>query len=138
MTNHTTLPASHILRRAFGIEEVALLNDGKPAPWAKAKEIAGACTHGGHTDWRLPTVEEAFLIPDRTKFDPAINTAFFPFLAGPFLAGGGWIWTSTVDASDPESFAWFVFLSYGYSDLYRQDSEGLVLAVRGSGVSPGQ
>lgn len=74
--------------------------------------------------WRLPTVEEAFFIPDRSKY-PALPKEFFPD-----FAQYEWIWTSTVDAEDPAGFAWDVSLYDGYSDRYRQTFRSPVRAVR--------
>ncbi len=87
----------------------------------------------GVTDWRLPTVEELFLLADRTRFDPAIDTDAFP------TCKSDWYWTSTDDASeekDEESgnseFAWVVGFSYGYSYYGHRDNGYRVRAVRGA------
>jgi len=74
--------------------------------------------------WRLPTVEEAMFIPDRSKY-PALPKEFFPD-----FAGYEWIWTSTVDAEDPSVFAWLVLLSGGYVGRYLQSAHYRVRAVR--------
>lgn len=74
--------------------------------------------------WRLPTVEEAFFIPDRANY-PALPKEFFPD-----FEGYEWIWTSTVDAEDPSDCAWYVYLGDGYSYRYRQTSRYQVRAVR--------
>lgn len=75
-------------------------------------------------DWRLPTVEEAFFIPDRANY-PALPKEYFPD-----FEGWEWIWTSTVDAEDPSGCAWYVGLSYGGSFRLRQADHGHVRAVR--------
>jgi hypothetical protein len=92
--------------------------------WKAAGEYVKTLTVAGFTDWRLPTVEELFCLADRTKFDPAIDKAFFP------QCDGGWYWSSTVDASSPGDYAWFVDFSDGYSLYYDQSHKGLVRAVR--------
>jgi hypothetical protein len=93
--------------------------------WKKALEYPKAgLALGGFTDWRLPTVEELFCLADRTKFNPAIDTAFFP------KCKGGWYWSSTVDASSPGVYAWGVHFYDGYASFHHQDYGGLVRAVR--------
>ncbi len=70
--------------------------------WAAALDING-------WSWRLPTDEEEFLLPDRSRKDyPALDTSFFPD------CDGEWLWTGTEYARDPGSAgcAWFVSL-YG-------------------------
>ena len=92
--------------------------------WKQACEHPKSLSVAGFSDWRLPTVEELFALADRTKFEPAIDTAFFP------KCEGGWYWNSTVDASSPGVYAWLVNFGYGDSSSSRQDYEGLVRAVR--------
>ena len=50
--------------------------------WAEGLDING-------WSWRLPTVEEAFLICDRTRADNVLPPEHFPDCTGE------WIWTST-------------------------------------------
>ncbi|HJS35398.1 MAG TPA: DUF1566 domain-containing protein [Pseudoxanthomonas sp.] len=78
----------------------------------------------GHTDWRLATVEELFLLADRTKYRPAIDTGAFPDTKS------DWYWTSTIHASG-SSYAWIVNFSDGYAYDFRRDgSSAFVRAVR--------
>ena len=87
---------------------------------------------GGFTDWRLPEVEELFLLADRTRCNPAIDTEFFP------ACKSDWYWTATDDASEEKSeetghsdYAWIVYFSGGYSGLDGRDGHDRVRAVRG-------
>ncbi|WP_189403006.1 Lcl C-terminal domain-containing protein [Arenicella chitinivorans] len=61
--------------------------------WQKAKPSTPlsfpaalqACTNlelGGHRDWRLPEVKELLSIVDFKRYDPAINTLYFPSTSG--------------------------------------------------------
>lgn len=93
---------------ATGHEVVKIEHDSFAAPiyvtahvspngmmWGQAKEWAAGLTLNGWK-WRLPTVEEAFLIVDRSRTDiPALDPEFFPG------NNGDWIWTETADAQPP-------------------------------------
>lgn len=95
--------------------------------WTDAKKWAEAHMIGNHS-CRLPTVEEAFFIPDRSKY-PAFDREVFIGAD----ENWPWIWTSTPDAEDPESpsgDAWLVYLGLGDSARSYQYFEGQVLAVR--------
>jgi hypothetical protein len=96
-----------------------------------AEKLAADCDLGGVTDWRLPTVEELFLICDRTKLSPAIDTDAFPG------TNSDWYWSSTRAAWDPASAAWIVSLANGGAGHGRRNDTAFVRAVR-SGVPSGQ
>lgn len=102
------------------------VKETKPLTWKKAQTAVAKFDVAGFTDWRLPTVEELFLLADRTKYSPAIDTAFFPDCKSE------WYWTSTLAASSPGVFAWSVNFGGGYADWYSQDDNYLVRAVRAS------
>lgn len=89
------------------------------AKWAESLDLCG-------WSWRLPTVEEAFMIPDRSRY-PAIDSAWFTDF-DPLRYE--WIWTGTPDAETPAGYAWFVDLGYGGSGRYYQGLRYLVRAVR--------
>lgn len=91
--------------------------------WKTAAKKAEAHNAYGW-QWRLPTVEEAFFIPDRAKY-PALPKEFFPD-----FEGYEWIWTSTVDAEDPSDFAWLVNLAFGLVSRGYQSGRYQVRAVR--------
>lgn len=96
----------------------------KELTWKQAKKWAEKLDTYGWS-WRLPTVEEAFLLCDRTRRErPMVDPAYFPD------CDGEWIWTETEDLTAPAGFAWYVGLYYGGSDCVRQDGHGRVRAVR--------
>ena len=93
--------------------------------WKDAQKAAAACTLGGFSDWRLPTVQELLSIVDYERTEPAIDPVF--------ECEDSWYWTSTPLASSPSDCSWIVDFSYGGSHWYYQGNEGFVRAVR-----PGQ
>lgn len=107
---------------------VTALHAPKQMTWEEAKVWAETLNLFGWS-WRLPTVEEAFFIADRSKH-PATPKEFFPD-----LEQYEWMWTGTVDAEDllvdaAPGYAWNVNLCYGLSNRDRQDAHFLVRAVR--------
>jgi len=61
--------------------------------------------------WRLPSVEEAFFISDRTRSEVGLDPNFFPD-ADSYEP----TWTADVDSTSPSGFAWSVNLGVGYCD----------------------
>jgi hypothetical protein len=49
-----------------------------PQTWAQALAAAAASTHGGFTDWRLPSRSELASLVEQRCHSPAINLAVFP------------------------------------------------------------
>lgn len=96
----------------------------EPMTWAQAKAWAEKLDINGWS-WRLPTVEEAFMLPDRSRAEyPAVDTSFFPD------CDGEWIWTATEDAQPPSGYAWSVLLGYGHSSRDGVANRYRVRAVR--------
>ena len=93
----------------------------------EAVEYVKTLETGGFKDWRLPSVEELFLLADRSRFSPAINTDFFPGCKS------DWYWTGTLYASSPGAYAWYVGFNNGGAFWIYQGSSGFVRACR-----PGQ
>jgi hypothetical protein len=84
------------------------------------------------SDWRGATAEEAFLMADRTRFDPAVDPEEYPFIES------DWYWTSTIDPESPSDYAFNVYFYNGTALLGLQDYQGRVLAVRSVVASAGQ
>jgi hypothetical protein len=125
------LPAGATDHKAVRIEHSMLVlplivtahHAPKEMTWKAAKKWAESLDINGWS-WRLPTVEEAMFIPDRSKY-PAIDVSFFPD-----FDGYEWIWTSTVDAEDPSDYAWIVYLRNGGVSRGLQTHRYAVRAVR--------
>lgn len=95
----------------------------KRLPWQQAKAWAEKLDINDWS-WRLPTVEEAFLLCDRSRAEgPAVPTEFFPD------CDGEWIWTGTEVASNSGA-AWLVTLGYGFSGWLNRSDDYRVRAVR--------
>jgi hypothetical protein len=99
------------------------LSSGKVTQY-DAERICADCSVGGHQDWRLPDVEELFLLADRSRRLPSIDTLYFPD------THSDWYWTSTIAAGAPRA-AWFVDFNVGLSLYGDRDYEyAFVRAVR--------
>jgi hypothetical protein len=97
---------------------------GKQYTHAKAEKHVKGLKLLGEKDWRLPTVEELFLLADRSKRMPAIDTTFFPDCES------SWYWTSTPAAWDPAVAAWVVGFLNCSANYSLRDSASSVRAVR--------
>ena len=86
----------------------------------------------GHTNWRVPEIEELQTLVKFTASNPAIDADLFPGTKS------DWYWTNTAYAPSPTDVAWFVSFSFGYSVSGGRDySFGFVRGVR-SVASSGQ
>jgi len=96
----------------------------KDKPHKQAEAAVKKIDTAGHKDWRLPAVEELFLLADRTRKSPAIDTDAFPDTAN------DWYWTSTDSQWAPGASAWVVGFSLGDADYSHRYNHACVRAVR--------
>jgi hypothetical protein len=94
------------------------------ATWVHAISYCEALSLGGHTDWRLPNVSALESLVDFSRFNPSINTSFFPGTVG------NWYWSSSSYVGNT-STAWFVNFSNGYVDYNVKTNGVFVRCVRG-------
>ena len=104
--------------------------------WQSAANYCGQ-EYAGSYGWRLPTPKELLSIVDNGKFDPAINTDYFPGTPDE------WFWTSADFASTADSDlnkAWFVRFDKGFlSHKSKTESEKMhVRCVRGTTLPDGE
>jgi hypothetical protein len=84
----------------------------------------------GANDWRLPTRKELLSILDNSRFDPAIDSHYFP------NALSAHYWSSS-PYSEKEDFAWEVYFKYGEADTNKKNESNRARLVRGRTVTFG-
>ena len=80
-------------------------DDGVRRNWYEAKEYAKAITLAGHSNWRLPTIEELTGIIDYKLWNPAC--------ASLFTCRSNSYWSGSTFAAHPD-YAWYVGFGNGY------------------------
>jgi len=85
--------------------------------WQEAIEYCESLELGGYSDWRLPNINELKTIMDRSRYNPAIVSAFEHTSSGIY-------WSSTTNENRHEE-AWYVLFEgggvdngYKFNDLY--------------------
>lgn len=97
-------------------------DDGQTRNWDAANQYCDDLVLGGHSDWRLPAMEELQTLIDFSRHQPAIDPIFF--------CRSGKYWSSSSVASYTEA-AWFVDFSYGYLDWLTKPLAYYARCVRG-------
>ncbi len=104
--------------------------------WQSAANYCGQ-EYAGSYGWRLPTPKELLSIVDNGKFDPSVDTDYFPGTTDE------WFWTSADFAStetSDQNQAWFVRFDRGFlSHKAKTESEKMhVRCVRGTTLPDGE
>jgi hypothetical protein len=93
-------------------------DDGVLRDWADAKKYCKDLILGGHSDWRLPRVDELETIADFSRVSPAID---------PVFEGRSCNYWSSSTAVDSPDYAWVVGFSggnvYAYNKTYSHDDD---------------
>ncbi|MEK7846656.1 MAG: DUF1566 domain-containing protein, partial [Nitrospinota bacterium] len=92
--------------------------------WESAITYCEGLSLGSYTDWRLPNIKELKSIVDNTKYNPSIDTTYFP------NTNSSIYWSSTTVA-DLTSYAWGVDFYDGYVYYDFKSYNGYVRCVRG-------
>lgn len=98
---------------------------GKEFTFDKAQKACAELRTGGHSDWRLPTIQELLTLVDYTRSEPAIDKEFFPNCQSRYYR------TSTPYAP-LSGCAWGVGFDHGDSGGLPHGNDYLVRAVRAS------
>ncbi len=97
-------------------------------------KLNGGSGFAGHTDWRLPTVDELQNLVDHATFDPAINAAFNKACTATCTVATcsctvrDDYWTTTPVADIPTNSAWIVNFNRGIVEA--RDDTTIALYVR--------
>ncbi|HSA33393.1 MAG TPA: DUF1566 domain-containing protein [bacterium] len=94
---------------------------GGPVNWQNALSHCENSDYAGHTDWRLPNINELRTLVDRELFSPA--SAF------PDMPAEGWFWSSSSHAS-LTNYAWGVGIDTGGVFNSSKGADGLACCVR--------
>ncbi len=78
----------------------------------------------GAKDWRMPTIKELENIVSQDRYDPAIDTAYFPNTNSSFY------WSGSPRAYNSD-YAWYVYFYSGLSYNYSKSDDLYVRLVRG-------
>jgi hypothetical protein len=68
-------------------------DDNTTRQWESAITYCEGLSLGSYTDWRLPNIKELESITDDTKYNPVIDTTYFP------NTNSFYYWSSTTDAN---------------------------------------
>ena len=99
-------------------------NGGRYTNWERANKYCDGLVLAGKTDWRLPNLIELQSLVDYSRFNPAINLAYFP------NTNPSNYWTITKYVGN-DHFVWYVNFYNGHVSTFDKISDYCVRCVRG-------
>jgi len=121
--NSLSVPANLLSKKSLQWQDDESVTSNSLA-WQEAIDYCDSLTLDGHSDWRLPTINELLSITDDTKYDPAI-------IDGLQYATSGVYWSSSPCVSGT-SDAWNVCFEDGNDGCVYKSFTYLVRCVRDS------
>ena len=97
--------------------------------WDQANALTGTVTFAGQSDWRVPNIRELQTIVDRSRYDPAVDTATFPETPWSYF------WSASASAY-PTPTAWLLDFQYG-GTINQYTSSGFAVRLVRSGQALG-
>jgi len=95
--------------------------------WADAVSSCNDLSYAGYSDWRLPTPQELLTIVDNSRYNPAIDTTYFPNTPSDYF------WSSSTNV-DNTNYARFVNFLSGYVSSNGKPNYDYVRCVRGESL----
>ncbi len=106
--------------------------------WEQALDYCENLTLADKSDWRLPNRNELQSLVNYDRYNPAIDTTFFPDTRSCDMHDYCFYWTSTTYSM--MQYAWTVDFGYGFGGgmvhFSHKSRNGYVRAVRGALLSP--
>ena len=102
--------------------------------WDDAKKYCDELNYADYTDWRLPTPKEFLTIVDNSKYNPAVDTAYFTR-----MPNDTYFWTSeeynNSDSGTQTPSAYYFDSHFGYISSNTKASAANVMCIRGNELS---